>query len=111
MKEHLINLTDGTKLAVNVNFGTLYWFQKAKVSEFVGLERELTDEEKIEQAARMIYAILRSNGRNVTFDESLILVPMDTKEIEKLFNEFKFKMENFKKKEKSKEYMRSRKLK
>jgi len=111
MKDHLINLTDGTRLAVNVNFGTLYWFQKAKVSEFVGLEKELTDEEKIEQAARVIYAILRSNGKNVTFDEALILVPIDTEEIKKLFNEFKFKMEKYKKKEKSKEYMRNQKSK
>lgn len=30
MTEHFIDLTDGTRLPVKVNFGTLYYMQKCK---------------------------------------------------------------------------------
>ena len=28
MKDYIVDLTDGTRLPVNVNFGTLYYLQK-----------------------------------------------------------------------------------
>ena len=47
----------------------------------------------------MIYVILRSNGKKVDEEEPMMLVPIDAGEIEKLFIEFKNKMEKLKKKE------------
>ena len=32
MKEHFIDLTDGTRLEIKVNFGTLYFLQKDRKS-------------------------------------------------------------------------------
>ena len=53
----------------------------------------------MEIAKFLIYVILRSNGKKVDEEEAMMLVPADSKEIEKLLNDFKDKMENLKKKE------------
>ena len=80
MKENFIDLTDGTRLSVRVNFGTIYYLQKQKGFYRIQKKAEknkkkLTEEESFELAAYVIYAILRSNGKTVGFDEALSLVP------------------------------------
>ena len=59
-----------------------------------------------EMIGKIIYIILRSNGKKVDEEEAMILIPGDVDEIENIFNEFFKKMEEFKKKEESKRQMR-----
>lgn len=40
---------------------------------------DLTDEENMELAGKMIYVILRSNGLKVDEEEAMMLTPMDAK--------------------------------
>ena len=88
MKDYIVDLTDGTRLSVNVNFGTLYYLQKMpKFYKLAKKKKEnLTNVEKMDLAAASVYAILRSNGKTVTFDEALQLVPMDDEQIRVLID-------------------------
>lgn len=99
MKEHFIDLTDGTRLQIKVNFGTIYYLQKQK--GFYRIQKKvekaqkkqekrnsLTSQESFKVAADVIYALLRSNGKAVTFNEALALVPPDTEQIEKALDAF-----------------------
>lgn len=104
MNEHFINLTDGTRLDIKVNFATLYYIKKSGVEKLLSKKRA-TDEDKMEMAAKLIHVILRSNGKNVSFEEAICLVPMDEDEIEILFEEFGKKVEDYKKKENAKKSM------
>ena len=113
-------LTNGELLAVKVNFFTLYLIKKQGIDkDSITLENRekklakienkksreyFTLKDKIESmqlevASKMIYVILRSNGKMVTFEEALMLCPMDTEEIQKLIMSFKNEMEKVKKKE------------
>lgn len=113
-------LTNGELLAVKVNFLTLYLIKKQGIDkDSITLENRekklakienkksreyFTLKDKIESmqlevASKMIYVILRSNGKMVTFEEALMLCPMDTEEIQKLIMSFKNEMEKVKKKE------------
>ena len=79
MTGYFINLTDGTRLEAKLNFGTIYHLQKCKgfyritrkmrKAEEKGIPKEnaLTEAESFDMAADIIYAILRSNGKQVTF--------------------------------------------
>lgn len=111
MKDNYIELTDGSRLTVNINFATLYYINKSKVDKIVNRKRnknkELSDDDSMEAAARIIHAILKSNGKNVTFDEALQLVPADTDSLEKLFSDFEEKLNNYKKKEEAKQKMKN----
>ena len=56
MKENFIDLTDGTRLSVRVNFGTIYYLQKQKGFYRIQKKAEknkkkLTEEESFELAA------------------------------------------------------------
>lgn len=103
MTEHFIDLTDGTRLAVKVNFGTIYYMQKqrgyyrlAKKAE--ANPKSLNESESFEIAAYIIYALLRSNGRTVTFDEALSLMPPDAKSIEAVMDSFQGEYDGYAKK-------------
>ena len=99
MDEQDIRLENGELLSVKVNFLTLYLIKKTGIDK---LQKKLKTAKKdlnIEIAAKMIYVILRSNGKKVDEEEAMMLVPIDAGEIEKLFIEFKNKMEKLKKKE------------
>lgn len=63
MDEKLITLTDGTKLEVKVNFLTLYMIQKNGLAKILTgkKENELSEDENMEAAAKLIHVILRSN--------------------------------------------------
>lgn len=106
-----IDLTDGTRIEIKVNFGTLYWLQ---MSDRHGLfsqsknkkKKQLTDRERMESAAQLIYAILRSNGQKVTFDEALELMPADMDVLKDVMQSFSDKLNKYKKKEQSSNYMK-----
>ncbi len=102
MQGHLIDLTDGTRLEVKVNFGTIYYLQKVRgyrrIAKKVGKKKELTESESLDMAANIIYALLRSNGKKVEFDEALSLVPPDTEQIEKVLSAFQEEYEKYSKK-------------
>ena len=114
MKEHFIDLTDGTRLQIKLNFGTIYYLQKCKgfyrISKKVenaekkGIpqEKALTGTESFDMAAMIIYAVLRSNGRPVKFDEALSLVPPDTKDLTEMLNGFQEEWDRYNKKKQAK---------
>ena len=86
MNEKIVTLTDGTKLEIKVNFMTLYMIQKNGLGKFLNRKSEkeldnLSDNENMEMAAKLIHAILRSNGLKVDKEEAMMLTPMDPKEI------------------------------
>ena len=120
-----IRLSNGELINININFYTLKLLAQSNLSS---LERKIDklkeklastkSEEKIqdinneinalsyEMIGKIIYIILRSNGKKVDEEEAMILIPGDVDEIENIFNEFFNKMEEFKKKEESKRQMR-----
>ena len=120
-----IRLSNGELINININFYTLKLLAQSNLSS---LERKIDklkeklastkSEEKIqdikndinalsfEMIGKIIYIVLRSNGKKVDEEEAMILIPGDVDEIENIFNEFFKKMEEFKKKEESKMKMR-----
>lgn len=116
MTGYFINLTDGTRLEAKLNFGTIYHLQKCKgfyritrkmkKAEEKGVPKEeaLTEAESFDMAADIIYAILRSNGKQVTFDEALALVPPGAEEIESLLDAFQAEYDEYSKKKQAKRF-------
>lgn len=107
MNGKLIKLTDGTKLDVKVNFLTLYMIQKDGLAKLMAgkngkIRENLSDEENMEAAAKLIHVILRSNGLKVDEEEAMMLTPLDPEEIRTLFDEFEKKVKEYKKKEQAK---------
>ena len=114
MKEHFIDLTDGTRLSIKLNFGTIYYLQKSKKfyrivkkmkkaeQRGVPIKNAMRESESFELAADIIYAVLRSNGKNVTFDEALSLVPPDAEEMRELLQGFQDEYEKYSKKKQAK---------
>ena len=102
MKSKLIELTDGSKLEVKVNFYTLYLVKMNGIDKKLDGRDDLTEEENMELAGKMIYVILRSNGLKVHEEEAMMLTPMDTKSIQDIFNEFEKRLKEYKKKEQAK---------
>ncbi len=110
MTEHFIDLTDGTRIEMKVNFGTLYYLQKCK--GFYGLTdrihkkiekgQEPSPKEAFEVSADIVYALLRSNGRTVTFDEALSLVPPDIEDLSQILDDFQKEYERYSKKKQTK---------
>lgn len=102
MKSKLIELTDGTKLEVKVNFYTLYLVKMNGIDKKLEGKNKLTDEENMELAGKLIYVILRSNGLKVDEEEAMMLTPMEAEKIRDIFDEFEKRLESYKKKEKAK---------
>ena len=50
---------------------------------------------------------MRSNGKDVTFDEAICLAPADTEEIQNIFVEFTEKLDEYKKKQDAKQRMKN----
>ena len=104
MKGQMIELTDGSKVEIQVNFGTLYYLQQVggyalarRIEKKQKKKREPSDSEQMELSAKLVYATLRSNGREVTFEEALSLMPADTEQIEKVFDAYGKEVEKLKK--------------
>jgi len=104
---NFIQLTDGTRLEIKVNFGTIYYLQKTKgfygIAKKVEQKKKISQQESFEMAAGIIYAILRSNGKTVTFDEALALMPPDTQEIQVALHQFQSEYEKYSKKKQAKQ--------
>ena len=115
MTEHFIDLTDGTRLEVKVNFGTMYYLQKCKgfyritkkiekaKQEGIQQDKILSEQEGFEMAANIVYAVLRSNGKPVKFDEALALVPPDLEELKEVIQGFQEEDEKYSKKKEAKQ--------
>ena len=86
MKSKLIKLTDGSKLEVKVNFYTLYLVKMNGIDKKLDgrTEEDLTEEENVELAGKLIYVILRSNGLKVDEEEAMMLTPMDADSIREI---------------------------
>lgn len=102
MKSKLIELTDGSKLEVKVNFYTLYPVKMNGIDKKIDGKSELTDDENMELAGKLIYIILRSNGLKVDEEEAMMLTPMDASSIQDIFDEFEKRLNEYKKKEQAK---------
>lgn len=107
-----IRLTNGELLDVDINFLTLKLITKLKIAKLEKQLKETIDEDEREMlsmdiAGKMIYVILRSNGKKVDEEEAMMLIPADVEDIQNLFTEFGEKLEEFKKKEELKQKMKS----
>jgi hypothetical protein len=93
----LIKLANGESLELNINFLTIKLLMKEGL-----FDKKVEDEDPIEQfnvAGKLIYAIMYSNGKKVTEEDALALVPIgDEESFFDLINEFQESMEKFKKK-------------
>lgn len=98
----LIKLANGETLELNINFLTLKLIMDMKLFDNVKEDKEGNPTEQFDIAGKLIYAIMYSNGKKVTEEEALALVPIgDGDAFFDLFNEFQTKMEEFKKKAES----------
>lgn len=106
MKEYFVDLTNGERLPIKVNFGTIYYLQKTpgfnKLAKKSDDPKNMTESESMDMAADLIYAILRSNGKTVTFDEALQLVPPATESIEYMLKGFQEEYRKYNKKKQAK---------
>lgn len=115
-----ILLSNGEILQIKINFMTLYLIRKEKVDkaterlkfkekklkeiksrnskEYRDLKEKI-DDQQMDIAAQMIYVILKSNKKNITFEDALMLCPADTTQIQKLIDSFAKQMQIIKKKE------------
>ena len=87
-KSQFVDLTDGTRLEVKMNFGTMYYLDDAggtrlaqKIQKLNDKGKEIPVSDNMRFAAKLIYAMLRSNGKKVTFDEALELTPPDPSQL------------------------------
>lgn len=115
MTDRFIDLTDGSRLEAKINFGTLYYLQNNGGSSIAKridakkkkTKREPSDNDKMEFTARVIHAILRSNGRQVTFDEALMLMPPDPECMQAIIDAYQEEMEKIKKKQDARNQMKT----
>lgn len=108
MTEHFVDLTNGERIPVKVNFGTIYYLQKTRGYHKLvkkSKEKNLTESEAMDMAAMIIYAVLRSNGKQVSFDEALQLTPPDGDSINEMLTGFKEDYEKYTKKKQAKSMM------
>ena len=109
----IIRLTDGTTIEAKMNFGTVFYLDQvggSKLGQKIDRQEKKgksSDRDKVNFAAKLIYAMIRSNGRKVTFDEALQLVPPDPTELLEIVEEYQKEVDKIKKKEESKEQMRT----
>ena len=99
MNEKVLHLEDGTTVSAKVNFATLFYLQKSGISELLrGSPDELSDDDALMVAAKMLHVLLLSNGRQVSFQEALVLCPLDLDEVREVFEDFQSRLEKFEKK-------------
>ena len=95
----IIKLTDGTVIEAKMNFGTIYYLEQiggAKLAQKIDRDEKKNkalDKDKMNFAAKLIYALVRSNGRKVTFDEALELVPADPTELLEIVEQYQKEVE------------------
>lgn len=100
-------------IEAKMNFGTIFYLDQiggSKLGRRIDkLEKsgKATDSDKMNFAAKLIYAMVRSNGRKVTFDEALQLVPPDPTELLEVVEAYQKEVDKIKKKEESKAQMKA----
>ena len=111
---NIVELTDGTRMDIKINFATMYHLQKSgganlakRLDHKKKNKKKITDDESMEFAAKVVYAVLRSNGRKVDFEEALELMYPDTSSIQAVLDAYEKELERYKKKEESKRKMRT----
>lgn len=104
MKTEFVELTDGTRLEIKINFGTMYYMQEIganglakKIEAAKKRGKKVPDTDAMKLTAKIIYAILRSNGKMVTFDEAMMLMPIDTDNIERVIQAYEEELQKLKK--------------
>jgi len=114
MNGQFVELTDGSRIEAKMNFGTLYYLQQIggytlarKIENKQKQKKKVSESESMEFAAKIIYAILRSNGREVTFDEELSLMPPDTESVQNVITVYEEELKKRKKKQESAQKMRN----
>lgn len=99
-----IRLSNGELIEVSINWLTL------KILNDYGLEKlqsEMKSETgQLEAASVLIYSVLRSNGKKITEEESLSLIPIEDDTIFSIFETFNEKLTVFKKKQESRMNMK-----
>lgn len=99
-----IRLSNGELIEVSINWLTL------KILNDYGLEKLQTEMQKegsqLTAASTLIYSILRSNGKKVSEEEALALIPIDDDTIFDIFETFSEKLAVFKKKQESRMNMK-----
>lgn len=95
-----IRLSDGSILEIKVNFLTVKLMEELKLESLSNrLKKEPNNKKlQLDMASKLIYAIIRSNGRKVDMEEAMILVPADDRILSEIFTDFANKMEKIKKK-------------
>ena len=116
MDERVLHLEDGSTVTAKVNFGTIYYMEQINLFPLLRRANKLkkkgkqpTSRDAVQLAAKMIYVLLRSNGRNVDLDEALVLTPIDIdegSEFYAVFEDFNRKLENFQKKQQARQAMK-----
>ena len=113
MGGQFVELTDGSRIEVKINFGTLYYLQQIggyalarHIEKKQKQKKKVSEEAGMEFAAKIIYAVLRSNGKEVTFDEALSLMPPDTSSISQVIEAYEKELEVRKKKQEAKQKMK-----
>ncbi|MDU3790412.1 MAG: hypothetical protein E7G55_08605 [Erysipelotrichaceae bacterium] len=95
-----IRLADGSLLSVGINFHTIKLISDINLNKKMKrLEKKPKDARlQMDIAAKLIYVILRSNGRRIDEEEAMQLIPPDEDAITEIFEEFAKKMQIFEKK-------------
>lgn len=113
MGGQFVELTDGSRIEVKMNFGTLYYLQQIggyelarRIEKKQKQKKRVGERESMEFAAKIVYAILRSNGKEVTFDEALSLMSPDTTSINLVIEAYEKELDKRKKKQESKQKMK-----
>ncbi len=92
-----ITLTDKSTIEIKVNMKTI---QMLSSKEFEVINnKDATKEEQMNIVAGLLYAIIYSNGRKISKDDALMLIPIDESDaFFDLIEEFKIQVSNFQKK-------------
>ena len=95
-----IRLSDGSLIEVKINFLTIKLLNSLKLEKLQKQMQKSPNNKELEFEAvgKLIYAILRSNGKKVDEEEAMMLIPADDSTLSQLITEFSEKMEKFKKK-------------
>lgn len=101
MDERVIHLTDGSTIEAKVNFATLYYIQKFGIDKMMN-KKKLSADEEMELSAKMLHVIMLSNGKTCTFEDALVLLPLDDMEFEDVIEDFEKKIDDYKKKQDAK---------
>lgn len=99
-----IRLKDGSLFEINLNFLTVKILHKCGIDTLQKRYDETKDEAiGIEIVSKIIYAILRSNGKVIDEEQALMLIPMDDDVLMGIMERFAKEMEKLEKKQGAKQ--------